>query len=182
MEFIDFAKNEMESVVQRLYEIDPFWKRCSPCVQNGKCCKGANPCFSQKEQARVLEENNLSTQDFKKLKWNLRLGMKCPFHTRNRCIIHENRSLNCMWTPYYVTVDSDDIVHYYVIDDRCRFRKVTVKKKDIEFRIDEQHFVWLPHGKTMRCHIYLNSLSFINRGYIWDIPATEVAKKILKSK
>lgn len=181
MESISNAKREMDYLIRKLYIIDPFWRKCSPCVCKGKCCKGANPCFSQTE-VKELEKKILNEQDYKILKRNLTFGIKCPFRAKNKCIIHDSRSLNCMWTPYQVTVDGDDNVHYYIIDDKCRFRKVTVKRKDIEFKINEGHFVWLPHGKTMRCHIFLNSLNFINRGYIWDIPATEVAKKILKSK
>ena len=55
-------------------------------------------------------------------------------------------------------------------------------KDKLNFKVFEGHYVWLPHlDGSKHCHILLNSLEFI-RNYKWDIPATDVAKLILKKQ
>ncbi len=183
MEFIENAKKEMEALLDRLYEIDPSWKRCSPCISKGKCCEGANPGFSEVEKNLIIDNIKLCQDDLEKLKQNLDSRSICPFHLPDKCIIHEYRSMNCRWTPYYVAVDNEGIVRYFKINSKCQFEKVEVPKHKLQFKVFEEHYVWLPHfDGLMHCHILLSTLNFLRNGYSWDIPATEVCKQILLSK
>lgn len=182
MSFIDNARYEMESVVQRLYEIDPFWQKCNPCTSCGYCCKGANPNFSIQEVQEIIENCIFTDEEKEKLKSNLFWKKKCPFRFSDRCLVHEYRSLNCRWTPYQVAVDDENIVRYYPIINSCKFNLAKQKKDKLNFKVFEGHYVWLPHlDGSKHCHILLNSLEFI-RNYKWDIPATDVAKLILKKQ
>lgn len=182
MNLIDNARNEIDVIIQRLYELDPFWLRCNPCSRKGYCCEGANPNFSSQEAQEIIMKNEFSDTEKRQLKSNLFWNKKCPFRFPDKCLIHNDRPMNCRWTPYYVAVDNSGIVRYFKINSSCQYEGVEISKNELDFNVFEEHYIWLPHfDGTLHCHILLNSLDFIKNGYDWDIPATEVCKQILQS-
>ncbi len=168
MEFIDNARIEIDAVVKRLYELDPFWLRCSPCSNKGCCCEGANTNLSSQEARELIMKNEFSDIEKSQLQSNLLENKQCPFRFSDKCLIHNYRPINCRWTPYQVVVGDSGIVRYYKIDSNCKceFKFVEIAKYKLNFYVFERFYVWLPHfDGTQRCHIILNNLNFIKNGY-----------------
>lgn len=183
MSFIDNARGEMESVVQRLYEIDPFWQKCNPCSFCGYCCKGANPEFCNQEVQEIINNCKYTEEEIQGLKRNLFWSKKCPFRFEDKCLIHKYRPLNCRWTPYQAAFNySENNVYYSSMTNSCMSKIVKINKDKFDFKVFEKYYVWLPHfDGSNHYHILLNRLDFI-KTYECKMYATDVAKLILKKQ
>lgn len=184
MEFVKRAQKEMQDVLDGLYKLDPFWKMCEPCANCGECCKESNPEFGENEIYLIMNEMNFTEAELNALEKNLK-GKDCPFRLSDRCMIHEYRPLNCRWTPYQALIDKNHMIQYYSPVGNCKFAFLNKPLSDFgddDWLVDE-YYIKLPHfGDTWHYHIVLNALAFVQFGFKWDIPATEVAKLILEFK
>lgn len=109
--------------INRLMEIEPYWNKCIHCQQCGKCCKGANVSIRTDEWIMIKEYiQNLNESDKSDLRYNIEHNIFCPFRASDKCLIHEVRPLNCIWTPFRVlqNLQTNDIT-FYVSDKFCNF-------------------------------------------------------------
>lgn len=115
--------------INKLMKIEPYWNKCIHCENYGKCCIEADISIRTDEwkliKAYILK---LSTSDKSSLKYNIEHNIFCPFRTSDKCLIHEVRPINCIWTPFQVVqnIQTNDLT-YYISNSSCNFSKTIVK-------------------------------------------------------
>lgn len=122
------ANIELDKLIEQLKIKDPYWNKCDPCQNKGKCCIQANPEFSQDEWNRVTKQlETMDKDDYSKLFTNFQHQSLCPFRTENKCLIHEARPLNCKHTPFQAFLRNDGKLIYSMITDDCDFKTVVIE-------------------------------------------------------
>lgn len=129
MSFVD-AKSELNQLISELLKIEPYWKKCYPCMHNGKCCIGADISIRNDEweiikgHIQTLEADRISA---------LKNQSSCPFRTPTECLIHDYRPLNCMYTPFQAVFnETTKMLHYSMSDEHCNCKQIETDIGDID--------------------------------------------------
>lgn len=180
LNWLERAREELEAATQRLLQIDSYWQKCFPCKNSGKCCIGANPIFSEPDLKAVLSiTNEFSDIEKEILSKNIKENKLCPFRANDRCIIHKERTLNCLYTPFQAVITNRNTIMYSMITDKCDFKVIDVPIDKINYEIAENLFIILPSFGVKRHYILLNKLNFIQEDYPGNTPSIDVVKYIL---
>lgn len=124
--------NRLDSLVNTLYDKDPFWSKCLHCPFQGKCCNGANiNVFPYEIPIIITYLKQCSLEDRLTLKNNIINNRYCPFQFEKKCLIHECRPLNCRWTPFKMQWNNLQNANYYLSDVLCD--SFTYNEIDIDF-------------------------------------------------
>ena len=100
------------SQITQLLEIEPKWKQCNKCPNSGHCCIGADITIYNYEWniiKKFLLENPIV---FDEVKLNYKRKSLCYFRTNDKCLIHNIRPLNCVFTPYQAIYGAGKRIHY----------------------------------------------------------------------
>ena len=105
--------------ITQLLIIEPKWKKCNKCPYSGTCCIGADISVYDYEWM-VIRDFLLANPDVLHIvKENSLSKSLCYFRTDDRCLIHEIRPLNCIFTPYQVILGADGFLHYSPYTKDC---------------------------------------------------------------
>lgn len=142
------------SQISRLLEIEPKWKQCSKCPNSGVCCIDANITIYDYEWdiiRKYLIENPVV---FNEVKLNYQRKSLCYFRTNDRCLIHNIRPLNCIFTPYQAIYGSNKLIHYSPYKKDCSHLKATfISCEGIDL---SQLFINIPSDSSSTYYLLLN--------------------------
>lgn len=153
-------KNNLENVVNELRAIEPYWKRCFPCQNKGKCCVGADISASESEWNLIFDYiRTMNNQDKKALKDNIISNNHCVFRIEEKCLIHDVRPENCRYTPFQFAVTNTNHLLYTMVSDDCRFLSV-----DKKLNVTEADT--LRNSKFYKLKNFEEETSFISLNYL----------------
>lgn len=164
--------------IDRLIEIEPYWNKCMHCQHKGNCCIKADISIREDEWKIIKEYiRNFNESDKAILRHNIKQHIFCPFRTSDKCLIHEVRPLNCIWTPFQVVqnIQSNDLT-FYVSNKSCtRFRKIIENFPKIN---DE--FVLLKSFGKEYYYLFLNDIfnEYINNPNFWVKNLSELINQV----
>lgn len=93
-------KEALLSQISQLLAIEPKWNRCNKCPYSGACCIGADISVYEYEWL-IIRDYLLANPDIlSTVRKNFNSKSLCYFRTQDKCVIHEIRPLNCIFTPY----------------------------------------------------------------------------------
>lgn len=142
--------------IDRLIEIEPSWSKCMRCQHKGKCCIKADISIREDEWKIIKEYiQNFNESDKSVLRHNIKHHIFCPFRASDKCLIHEVRSLNCIWTPFQVVqnIQTNDLT-FYIPYLSCKYFRKTIKKYP---KINDE-FVKLRIGNKECYYLFLNDI------------------------
>ena len=86
---------------------------------------------------------------------NIQNSVYCPFRTEKKCLIHEVRPMNCIWTPYQLAqnIYTGEIT-YCMINEECDFEEKRIKHEIIDAN---NEFIIAKSNEKDRCYIFLNN-------------------------
>lgn len=120
----------LESTIQELYQMEPFWNICNPCQCKGHCCVGADVTIYEREWAEIERHiQALPYEDQDTLRLNIKHKRKCVFRANDKCLIHAVRPENCRFTPYQYGITPDNHLKYTQVKrskltGMCTYRSV----------------------------------------------------------
>lgn len=142
--------------IDKLMKIEPYWNKCIHCQHHGKCCIRADVSIRADEWIIIKEYiQKLNISDKSALKHNIEHNIFCPFRTSDKCLIHEVRPLNCIWTPFQViqNIQTNDLT-YYISNSSCDFSQTIVKN----FKKNNEEFVLLKSYDKEYYYLLLNDI------------------------
>lgn len=150
----DEIRTELLRQISHLLAIEPKWKKCDNCPYSGHCCINADINIYDYEWL-IIRNYLLSTPDVLNLvKKNYYSKSLCYFRTNDRCLIHEIRPLNCIFTPYQAIYAADKRIHYspYVSDCSLSFAtSITFSTIDLS-----KQLILLPDEFSSTFYLLLN--------------------------
>ena len=110
---IILAVDRLYALVDRLANMlcgmDPYWEKCFPCTNTGRCCIGVNiPVYKAEWELISLFLSKLAQEDIEQIQKNLTENILCPFRLPGKCAVHTVRPLYCRVTPYMAVYHEDD--------------------------------------------------------------------------
>lgn len=157
----EYSLEELKTIllhkIDVMIKIEPYWEKCMNCPNHGKCCIGADISIREDEWAKIKQYLvNIDDSDKNKLLNNISNNVLCPFRTENKCIIHEIRPMNCIWTPFQAVQNvSNGNIFYSIIDKECESRSVVLENQ--EFFDANIEYVKLPDDEIKRQYLFLNN-------------------------
>lgn len=118
-------KEELNRRIEKLENLDPFWKKCRHCPNHGKCCIDNDIDIREDEwnQIQKVLDSNASIRE--QVYDNLIHGRKCYFRTASCCLIHGIRPTNCIYTPYQAVISEyENHLIYNSVDEDCNFKRM----------------------------------------------------------
>lgn len=118
-------KKELFHEIEELEKLDSFWKKCDHCPHHGKCCIDNDIDIREDEWEEI--RGFLDTHEIERrcIRENLLSGRKCYFRVPEKCLIHEIRPTNCIYTPYQVIQNLyDHHIYYSLVSQDCDFKEV----------------------------------------------------------
>lgn len=142
--------------INNLIKIEPYWGKCNNCPNHGKCCINADISIREDEWTVIKQYLvNLRTSDKEILLNNINNNVYCPFRASEKCIIHEVRPMNCIWTPFQAVQNiNNGNIMYSIIDTECKSRSVTLGNH--EFINPNFEYIKLPDSDINRHYLFLN--------------------------
>jgi Fe-S-cluster containining protein len=148
--------NELYSHIDNLFtdllENESYWRKCSPCKNNGNCCFESNTSATPSEWAIIREFiSKLPEDDLITLKNNVSNNVRCPFRGENKCIIHDVRPIVCRVTPYTV-FPKNNIINFHFCSNRCKksdIYQITTKINPIHLQDDLVLLSVIPEPKRV---------------------------------
>lgn len=93
--------SELDKYQSLLASQEPYWRKCSPCINKGQCCIDSDTSIFSSEYEIIKDHIKGLPENLKNiLVDNVNREVKCPFRTEGGCIIHDVRPLTCRITPY----------------------------------------------------------------------------------
>lgn len=153
-------KKMLFEMIDELTELEPYWKKCLCCKNHGKCCVNADISIREDEWEIIVDFlKDINQEDRLLLQYNIKNNIYCPFHTSDKCIIHDVRPMNCIWTPYQLVQNvHTGTITYSQIDDECNF---ILKNQNIDSIDVSKKFVGVRYKDSVRYYLFLNDF-FIN--------------------
>lgn len=154
---IDELRKILLQKIERLIEIEPYWNKCIHCKRHGKCCIKADVSIREDEWITIKEYiQGFNESDKSVFRYNIQHKIFCPFRASDKCLIHEVRPLNCVWTPFQVVqnIQTNDLT-YYVSNKTCNY----FHKKEIRnyHKINEEFVVLKSYRKEYH-YLFLNDI------------------------
>lgn len=156
----------LNSIIEKLYQQEPYWNICCPCQCDGYCCIGADVSVNTNEWSKIKKYVQLLSFEEKLiLQKNIVNGTQCVFRAANKCLIHEVRPVNCRYTPYQLAVNSNNILEYYMVrinhkTNQCEYKRVRKLISPQKRKMIEQNpFVLLRNFDSYTKYISLNWLA-----------------------
>lgn len=117
---IEKIRLKLSSVVKDLCEIDPYWNKCFPCQNKGRCCIGSDVDVSEEEWKQIFEFLKDKPDIIQYAKARLRQGKPCIFYCSkvSKCLIHDLRPIMCRYTPFQV-IENDGKFFCNNVDEKC---------------------------------------------------------------
>jgi Fe-S-cluster containining protein len=111
----------LDDLSNKLISIEPYWSKCSPCKNQGNCCKNSKTLVTRTEWSLIKQYifDNLK-ENLKLIKFNVDNNSNCPFWSEECCLIYDVRPVVCRMTPYLSRLEGDKIV-YSITSDDCLF-------------------------------------------------------------
>jgi Fe-S-cluster containining protein len=112
-EKVDVLKDE-------LLKRDSYWKKCYPCINNGKCCRNADVDVTESEWKRIVTVLQKRPHLYSFVKNQYLKKRHCIFYSSSlaSCSIHEERPLMCRYTPFQM-VSINGKTFCNELDDDC---------------------------------------------------------------
>ncbi len=151
----------LDSMIEDLLVIEPFWKICYPCNFHGFCCIGAKIKFSDAECSAIDRYvSSLSESDQAVIADNLKHGRHCIYRSSDKCLIHDARPENCQYTPFQYVVNPQNVLIYSMVRigaEHCEFRHVDLPLSQQQAdRARVQKFLRLPNFGRQTVYLSLN--------------------------
>lgn len=142
------------SQISQLLEIEPKWKKCNKCPNSGVCCIGADITMYEYEWKIISKYLIDNPVVFSEVKLNYKRRSLCYFRTDDKCLIHDIRPLNCIFTPYQAIYGADKCIHYAPYKEDCLLLKpVSISCNELDL---SQLFIHLPSDHTSVYYLLLN--------------------------
>lgn len=100
----------IDAQVESLLVRDPFWRKCYPCKNHGRCCQNDSPLAASDEFA-ALDAFLLNNPDIRQIVFqNLQSAKNCIFYApeASACLVHEMRPAICRLTPFKTYVSNKE--------------------------------------------------------------------------
>lgn len=149
----DEIKAELLSQINQLLALEPKWKKCNKCPHFGLCCVGADISVYQYEWDKIKSYLLNNPAILSQVRRNYKAHSQCYFRISDRCLIHDIRPLNCIFTPYQAIYGSDKHIHYSPYRDNCRTKYYAIKCDGIDV---SQLFIPLPTNHSYTHYLLLN--------------------------
>ena len=146
-------KNELLSQIAQLLAIEPKWKKCNSCPHSGFCCIGANITLYECEWNKIKNYLLDNPHVLQQVKTNFELHSQCYFRVSDRCLIHDIRPLNCIFTPYQAIYGADKLIHYSSYQDNCRTKPLAIKSDGIDL---SHLYIPLPTNSSYTHYLLMN--------------------------
>lgn len=142
------------SQITQLLEIEPKWEKCNNCPNLGHCCIGADITIYNYEwniiRKYLIEHPNV----FDEVKLNYKRKSLCYFRTNDKCLIHNIRPLNCIFTPYQAIYRADKRIYYSPYKEDCLLlKRSSISNGGIDL---SQLFIKLPDDDSFTYYLLLN--------------------------
>ena len=153
--------NILNETITELRKIEPYWNCCFPCNNKGKCCIGADVAIYPSEWNMIVNQIiNLSDSEKAVLFSNIKLKKYCVFRSKEKCLIHEVRPLNCRYTPFQYAITPDNHLLYTMISRNCNFQSVRKElEKNTANQLRNLKFACLNNFDTQSWYLSLNYLA-----------------------
>lgn len=140
--------------ISQLLKIELKWERCNACPNSGACCIGADIIVYNYEW-NIIRKYLIENPDILRIiKHNFDSKSLCYFRTKNRCVIHDIRPINCIFTPYQALYGADKRIYYTPYKEDCSLlRSSNVSCKHIDL---SQYFISLPDNCSSTWYLLLN--------------------------
>lgn len=119
-------KTELLSEIEYLISLDPKWEKCSKCPYSGYCCIGADLSIYQYEWDIISTFLTQNPDILLQVRENFNSDSKCYFRVSDRCLIHDIRPLNCIFTPYQALYSADKRIHYTPYSTDCHSGRLSI--------------------------------------------------------
>lgn len=154
----------LDTAIDELLALEPFWKICYPCKFKGFCCHGAVIELSADEQRAVDEcVSRLPSDKREQFEANRRAGRRCVYQTDTECLIHSVRPQNCRYTPFQALITAKDVLRYTMVrvgaSGHCEFRR-----QDI--RVGERLHILLESHKFLRLDSFGRQTYYLNLNWL----------------
>lgn len=171
----DEIRKALLNQITQLLTIEPKWKKCNKCPYSGTCCIGADIHVYDHEWM-VIRNYLLANPDvLYTVKENYHSESLCYFRAENRCLIHEIRPLNCIFTPYQVVCGADSRLHYAPYTKDCSLlRPISIPKTGFDL---SKLYVPLPDRFSSSTTYYL-LLNHWYRNYEEKSPVCNTEKNL----
>lgn len=146
-------KDELLSEIAQLLAIEPKWKKCDKCPHAGFCCIGADITLYQYEWDKIKSFLLQHPLILEQVKRNYEAHSQCYFRVSDRCLIHELRPLNCIFTPYQAIYGADKFIHYSSYQDNCQTKYLSLKSDGIDL---SYLFIPLPTESSYTHYLLMN--------------------------
>lgn len=146
-------KSELLSQITQLLVLEPKWKKCRLCPHSGFCCIGADIILYECEWYKIKTYLLDNPHVFQQVKKNFESHSQCYFRVSDRCLIHDIRPLNCIFTPYQAIYGADKLIHYSSYRDNCRTELLTVKSDGIDL---SNLYISLPTNSSYTYYLLMN--------------------------
>jgi len=151
----------LNETINELRKIEPYWSCCFPCNNEGKCCIGADVAIYPSEW-NIIENQIIHFSDSEKavLLSNIKLKRHCVFRSKEKCLIHDVRPLNCRYTPFQYAITPDNYLHYAMMSRNCNFQTIREKlEESTANRLRNLKFARLANFDTQSWYLSLNYLA-----------------------
>lgn len=155
----------LNSVINELHGVEPYWSICRPCQCAGQCCVGADISITESEWQQIRKYvENMAIDDKAILEQNILNHVFCIFRAPTKCLIHDVRPENCKYTPYQALFNHKGMLVYSQVQvnpetHRCEFKLVSIPATTEQLvALQNNKFVDLPNYGTMTKYISLNWL------------------------
>jgi len=105
----------VDGISKDLAKIEPYWRKCFPCKNKGRCCNNSDIGIPDVEWKSIVEFLSENKDVIEYAKIRARNSMKCIFynHDAKSCLIHPVRPINCRFAPYHIAYDAKKRGFFY---------------------------------------------------------------------
>ncbi len=117
---VKLLRGKIVSLKDELCSMDPFWNKCFPCRNNGRCCVKSDVDVTDDEWDEIVDFLKDKPKIIEYGKVRLKLGKPCLFYCSeaSKCLIHEVRPIMCRYAPFHI-VEKDGTYFYNLVDEHC---------------------------------------------------------------
>lgn len=155
-EYLDYVYRELDKVLCELRRIEPYWDKCFPCANEGRCCEGAPIGASYNEWHRIKEYVEKLDEDQKAELRTLIIEKKmCVFLGKSCCLIHDVRPFNCRFVPYQAYLDLWDNrnLTYYEYTETCAENRRTIPHTLAKATMTDNHLILIENIGRWHFHL-----------------------------
>ena len=149
----------IDKKVNELSKIEPFWKICLPCKNNGRCCNGADVNVHDSEWEEIVNLLNSHKDILSYAQGRIKKKSCCIFfnYSASKCLIHSIRPINCRYTPFQIIKNKNNKYVYHSMHDNCN---LFLKENPLQiYNTEQKHIVKVKKNQDSEIHLlYLNEM------------------------